>query len=54
MKEIILRYRKELVFGTIVFWAALLGFGFGYLVAQRGQHAPIIIERCSDLGPQAR
>lgn len=45
MKDTLLKYRKELIFGLIVFWVALLSFGLGYLVARHYERPPIIIEK---------
>ena len=40
-------YRKEVIFGVIIFLTASLSFGLGYLANREFNHAPIIIEKCS-------
>ncbi|MDO8664339.1 MAG: hypothetical protein Q7K44_02200 [Candidatus Liptonbacteria bacterium] len=40
-------YRKEVIFGTIIFLVASLSFGLGYLANREFNHASIIIEKCS-------
>ncbi len=40
-------YKKELVFCAIIFLTASLSFGIGYLANREFNHAPIIIEKCS-------
>jgi hypothetical protein len=52
MKDQILRYRKEIIFAGIIFLASTLSFGVGYLSALRFNHAPIVIEQCSDIENQ--
>ncbi len=43
----IIFYEKEVIFGTIIFFVASLSFGLGYLANREFNHAPIIIEKCS-------
>ncbi len=40
-------YQKEVIFGAIIFLTASLSFGLGYLANREFNHAPIIIEKCS-------
>ncbi len=40
-------YKKEIVFGAIIFLTASLSFGIGYLANRESNHAPIVIEKCS-------
>lgn len=40
-------YRKEIIFGAIIFLVASLSFGLGYLANREFNHSPIIIEKCS-------
>jgi len=40
-------YKKEVIFGTIIFLVASLSFGLGYLANREFNHAPIIIEKNS-------
>lgn len=47
MKEKVLIYKKELIFGAILFLVASLSFGLGYLTNREFTRAPIIIEACS-------
>ena len=42
------KYKKELVFGAIIFLVASLSFGFGYLANREFNHAAIVIEKCTD------
>ena len=42
----VLRYRKEIVTGLIVFLVSTTSFALGYLTA-RDARAPIIIEACN-------
>jgi len=46
--EKIQQYRKEIIFALIVFLVASLSFGLGYLANREFNHAPIIIEKCSE------
>jgi hypothetical protein len=50
MREKILRYRKEIIFGMLVFLIATTSFALGYLASGKLNRAPIIIEKCSDSG----
>ena len=44
-----LRFRqKELILGGIIFLVASLSFGLGYLASRDFNHAPIVIEKCSE------
>jgi hypothetical protein len=49
IKEKALQYRKEIIFALIIFLVASLSFGLGYLANREFTHAPIIIEKCSDV-----
>jgi hypothetical protein len=42
------RYKKQIIFGAILFLTSSLSFGAGYLANREFNHAPIVIERCSD------
>lgn len=48
LSEFLNLHRKEVVFGLIIFLVASLSFGLGYLANREFNHAPIIIEKCSD------
>jgi len=41
-------YRKEVIFGAIIFLTASLSFGLGYLANRDFNHMPIVIEKCSE------
>ena len=41
-------YKKELLFGALIFVVATLSFAFGYLANREFTHAPIIVEKCSE------
>lgn len=41
-------YKKEIIFGAIIFLVATLSFGLGYLANREFNHAPIIIEKNSN------
>ena len=43
-----MQYNKELILGAIIFLTASISFGLGYLADHEVNHAPIIIEKCSD------
>jgi len=43
----IIFYRKEAIFGIIIFLTAFLSFGLGYLANREFNHSPIIIEKNS-------
>jgi hypothetical protein len=40
-------YKKQIIFGVIIFLTASLSFGAGYMVNRGSNHAPILIEECS-------
>jgi len=42
------RYKKQIIFGAIIFLTSSLGFGAGYLANRELNHAPIVIEKCSN------
>jgi hypothetical protein len=42
-------YKKQIILGAIVFLISSLSFGAGYLANREFNHAPIIIEKCSDI-----
>ncbi len=46
LKEKALVYRKELVFGGLLFLVSTLSFAFGYVTNRGMNHAPIVIEAC--------
>ena len=39
-------YKKEIVFGTIIFLAVTISFACGFLLNRSFSHAPIVIEQC--------
>jgi hypothetical protein len=43
-----MQYKKELILGGIIFLVASLSFGIGFLTNREINHAPIIIEKCSE------
>ncbi len=43
-------YKKQLLFALIIFLVASTSFAFGYLANREFTHAPIIIEKCSQMG----
>jgi hypothetical protein len=45
LKETIQKYRKEIIFGIIIFLVATTSFAFGYLTNRELNRAPIIIEK---------
>ena len=45
LKEWLYIYKKEIIFGAIIFLVATLSFGLGYLANREFNHAPIIIEK---------
>ena len=47
IKNWLIFYQKEVIFGVILFLTASLSFGLGYLANREFNHAPIIIEKCS-------
>lgn len=47
IRDWLIFYKKELIFALIIFLAASLSFGLGYLANREFNHAPIIIEKCS-------
>jgi hypothetical protein len=44
-------YKKQILFVLMVFLAASTSFALGYLANREFNHAPIIIEKCSDHPP---
>jgi hypothetical protein len=47
------RHRQKVAFGAVLFLAASLSFGLGYLADQEFNGRPIIIEKCSMIGADA-
>ncbi|MEK7162856.1 MAG: hypothetical protein AAB696_01040 [Patescibacteria group bacterium] len=47
-KEWIAEHRKDIIIFSLIFLISSLSFGLGYLVNRESNHAPIIIEKCSD------
>ena len=45
IKDWINNYKREIIFGLIIFLVASLSFGLGYLANREFNHAPIIIEQ---------
>jgi hypothetical protein len=41
-------YKKQIILAAILFLTSSLSFGAGYLANREFNHAPIIIEKCSD------
>jgi hypothetical protein len=41
------QYKKQIVWGAVLFLASSLSFSVGYLANREFNHAPIIIEACS-------
>lgn len=41
-------HRKEIIFIIIILLVASLSFSLGYLANREFNHAPIIIEKCSE------
>lgn len=39
------KYKKEIIFATILFLVSTLSFGLGYLANREFNHAPIIIQK---------
>ena len=46
------RHKKEILLAAIIFLASSLGFALGYLANREFNHAPIVIEACSDISKQ--
>jgi hypothetical protein len=44
-----IRYKKQIIFGVILFWTSAFSFGAGYLANREFNHAPIFIEKCSSV-----
>ncbi len=44
-KEKLEQYRKEIIFGVIIFLVSSISFALGYLANRDLNHAPIIIEQ---------
>jgi hypothetical protein len=40
-------HKREIILGILFFLISTLSFGLGYLVAQEGNRAPIVIEKNS-------
>lgn len=53
IREWFSRYRREIAFAAIIFVVASLSFGLGYLANRELNRAPIIIEKCSEVGAPA-
>jgi hypothetical protein len=49
IKLYITRHRRAVAFAAIVFFVASVSFGLGYAADRQFNHAPIIIEKCSDV-----
>lgn len=47
LKEVIYKYRKEIIFFLLMFLVASLSFGLGYLSNQTFNRSPIIIQKYS-------
>jgi len=47
-KEWIIEHKKEIIIFLLIFLISSLSFGLGYLVNREFNHAPIIIEKCSE------
>lgn len=47
VKEWTLKYKKEIIFGMIIFLVASTSFALGYLANREFNRAPIIIEQCA-------
>lgn len=50
LSQFLTLHRKEAVFALIIFLVASFSFGMGYLVNREFNRAPIVIEKCSDVG----
>ncbi len=48
INTLFVRYKKQIIFGVILFWTSTLSFGAGYLANREFNHAPIFIEKCSN------
>jgi|GEM_PF-541938 len=48
VKEWLTEHRKEIIIFLLIFLISSLSFGLGYLVNREFNHAPIIIEKCSE------
>lgn len=44
IKEFVSGHKKEIILAVIIFLAASLSFGLGYLANREFSHAPIIIQ----------
>jgi len=42
------RFRREIVFGTIIFFTATISFGLGYLASREMNDVPIIIQKVQE------
>lgn len=49
LSQFLTLHRKEILFTLIIFLVASFSFGLGYLANREFNHAPIIIEKCSDI-----
>ncbi len=49
MRDWIGTRKKEVIFALILFFVAALSFGLGYLANRELNHAPIVIEKCSNI-----
>lgn len=48
IKEWIGEHHKDIIIFLLIFLISSLSFGLGYLVNREFNHAPIIIEKCSE------
>lgn len=53
MRAWLKHYRKQVVFGLIIFFISTISFGLGYLINRENHPTPIIIEKCSDITEQS-
>jgi len=49
IKELIIEHKRDIIIFFLIFLMCSISFGLGYLVNREFNHAPIIIEKCSDL-----
>ena len=49
IKDWIIDYKKDIIIFLLIFLMCSISFGLGYLVNREFNHAPIIIEKCSEL-----
>ncbi len=51
LKKIIEDRKKEVALSLIIFLVATFSFALGYLANRELNHAPIVVEKCSELNP---